>query len=124
MYWNIIYGKKYKEHHTLNFYMKKTKTLLAMLLIALSLVTKAQSQKEPSLTKINQENQNLPKDLTTFLKRNPNISNVSWKSENKINIRFKNGKLQSYNLSDLENRKVFVDKYGTPPSPPPPPPSI
>ena len=104
--------------------MKKTKTLLAMLLIALTLVTKAQSQKEPSLTKINQENQNLPKDLTTFLKRNPNISSVSWKSENKINIRFKNGKLQSYNLSDLENRKVFVDKYGTPPSPPPPPPSI
>ena len=104
--------------------MKKTKILLALLLIVSTLVTKAQSQKEPSLTKVNKENPNLPKDLNNFLKRNPNISKVSWKSENRINISLKSGKIQSYNLTDLENRKVFVNKYGTPPSPPPPPPSI
>lgn len=104
--------------------MNKKKTLLVALLVASAFVTKAQSQQESSRLKVNQENLNQPSELTNFLKKNPTVANVSWKSPDKIVIRLKNDQVQTYNLGDLQQRQTFESKYGTAPTAPPPPPSL
>jgi hypothetical protein len=105
--------------------MNKFKTLLVALLIALAFVTKAQAQQDSSHPKGNPESLNQPSELTNFLKKNPTVADVHWQSDNKIIIiRHKNGKVQTYNLGDLQQRKTFENKYGTPPQAPPPPPHL
>lgn len=102
--------------------MNKKKTLLVALLVASAFVTKAQSQQETSRLKVHQQNSNHPSELTNFLIKNSTVTDVSWKSHDKIVIRLKNGKVQTYNLGDLQQRQTFENKYGTVPTAPPPPP--
>ena len=65
--------------------------------------------------------------MPDFLKRNPDVKEVEWvfKGENEfsaIQIIKKDGKTETYNLSNEAEREKVEKKYGSLPLPPPPPP--
>ena len=60
-------------------------------------------------------------DYKLFLKKNPAVLSLRW-TKNSMIVRLKNGKEESYNLSDEKSVKEVEQKYGELPIPPPPPP--
>jgi len=58
------------------------------------------------------------------LKNNPTVADIYWEKKNLMVVKFKNGKVEKYNMADSSEKKNFVDKYGDVPTflPPPPPP--
>src|SRR5215204_4836210 len=65
-------------------------------------------------------------DYKAFLKRNPEVKNVSWlKDGHSVRIYLKSGETETYNLASEEEAKKLQNKYGKlPVAPPPPPPPI
>jgi hypothetical protein len=104
-------------------YMKKMHRLLPVLLLASALLTKAQAQNVTPSPPGNHETSHEPEQITKFLKRNQNIYHVRWRSNSTIIITLNNGKRETFDLSNEEIKKTFLNKYGTPPPPPPPPPA-
>ncbi len=104
--------------------MKTAQTVLTILLLASAVFTNLQAQKVPPPPPPSENPENLiqPPEITDFLKRNPTVDNVHWKSNNRIIIALKNGKTETYDLSKEEIKRNFINKYGAPPTPPPPPP--
>ena len=68
------------------------------------------------------EEQQLPDDYETFLKRNPLVESLGWTVENKVIVRLKSGKEERYDLKDEKSNKQVTEKYGELPVAPPPPP--
>jgi hypothetical protein len=67
--------------------------------------------------------QDTSSDEGTFLKRNPSTKSIGWKEGgNKVVIRLKSGKTETYDLSSQREREAFIAKYGSLPTAPPPPP--
>ncbi len=62
------------------------------------------------------------KENQVFLKRNPSVGFVKWRSKEQIIIHLKDGKEENYNLKNENEKKIFIEQYGTPPTPPPIPP--
>lgn len=115
---------------TINFYMKKRPIALIALLFMSNTLINAQSEKQltpppppPKPPKVNLTKFIPPNSETKdFLKKNPSVLNLGWSNAEKIIIQLKDGKTEKYNLEDGNQKKLFVDKYGLPPTPPPPPP--
>jgi cytochrome c-type biogenesis protein CcmH/NrfF len=103
--------------------MKKKQIVLSTLLLASAFLTQVQAQNVTALPKENQENSHPPLQVTKFLKRNQAIDKVHWRSNNLIIITLKNGKRETFDLSNEKVKENFTNKYGTPPTPPPPPPA-
>ena len=105
--------------------MSKFKTLLILFLVSSALFTKAQSQKESSSSKVDQQKVKETSDVSSFLKKNPSIANVGWKSDQVIVVHLKNGSTEIYSLDGVHQRQAFENKYGAAPiAPPPPPPAL
>lgn len=126
----IFYGKAFYQHLNNKFYMKKNLAALIALLFMSSIAVNAQSEKQlipppspPKPPKVNLTKFIPPSSETTeFLKKNPSVHNLRWSNKEKIIVFLKDGKTEKYNLEDENEKKMFVEKYGLPPTPPPPPP--
>ena len=112
------------------FYMKKTLTMLALLLASGSWQANAQSEKElppppppPPPPAVNMTAPDLPpySSLDKFYKTNPSVDKLQ-SLDNKIVIKLKNGKKEEYNLRNETEKNNFLQKYKLIPAPPPPPP--
>jgi hypothetical protein len=113
--------------------MKKTRTSLLALLFIGTGTANAQTEKQiqpppppPLPPKVEITKYIPPANLTTdFIKRNPFISHIEWYNPDSTIVNLKDGKTETYNLEDENEKKAFMDKYGMPPIPlPPPPPNI
>jgi hypothetical protein len=104
--------------------MKRTKSILVILLFASCIITRSQAQKypPPPPPKANMEKIHQPKDLTAFLEKNQTIGDVHWQRGNKIILTLKNENTETYDLSKKVEKRTFIKKYGKPPTAPPPPP--
>ncbi|WP_299984793.1 M56 family metallopeptidase [uncultured Pontibacter sp.] len=58
-------------------------------------------------------------EYAAFYTRNPEVSKVSWKSNNKIVIALKSGAEETYNFGDKQSMAAAEKKYGKLPSTPP-----
>lgn len=89
-----------------NFYMKK----LVVFFCAVCLAYSAGAQD----TSITEE---------SFFKKNPSAKSIHWKDGgNKVVIRLKSGKTETYDLTNRSERAALTARYGSVPTAPPPPP--
>ncbi|KAF0240447.1 MAG: periplasmic protein, partial [Chitinophagaceae bacterium] len=66
-----------------------------------------------------------PSGIKAFLNRNPTIKMVSWNHNPlRMNLEFKDGSIETYDLSNASSVEKAMNKYGklSLPAPPPPPP--
>ena len=94
--------------------------LLAVLLLSCTVMTKAQSQdKKPQPPKVDLGNYKAPQELKEFLKENPTVASVRWKTYTIISVELKNGKKEAYDMSTKERKDLFINKYRAIPKLPP-----
>ena len=60
--------------------------------------------------------------VKAFLKRNAGVKKVQWRKKDEIILALKNGKTETFDLTQEAVKKAFETKYGTAPAAPPPPP--
>jgi hypothetical protein len=69
------------------------------------------------------------KELNEFYKRNPDVANLYWKSNEDVVVVHKDKTTFAYDMKNKEEKNAFEKKYGkmfmkAPPPPPPPPKKI
>jgi hypothetical protein len=69
---------------------------------------------------VNLENFIPPQELSEFLKQNPTVASVHWKTYTIISVELKDGKKEAYDLSTKERKDRFIAKYRAIPKLPPP----
>lgn len=117
-----------------NRFMKKSIAMFLCLAIAgITLNAQSKKQKEPpapppKVETVKFEPPVIVKDdeLSGFYNRHPSVSELKWKTQDKIIVTFKDSdkKNEEYNLADRQDEISFRKKYGDVPKavPPPPPP--
>lgn len=115
---------------TKTFYMRKTLTMLVLLLATGSWRAHAQTDKEmppppppplPPTVSMSTPDLSSYGSLDKFYKMNPSVANVQSR-ESKISLGLKNGEKEEYDLRNEKEKKSFLQKYKLIPAPPPPPP--
>lgn len=87
----------------------------------LEIVTKDANNK--SINQLDEEDKNDRSGIKSFMRRNKEVSNVSWNHQFKtMDIKLKDGTQEKYMLNNVASMKRAEEKYGKLPIPAPPPP--
>lgn len=85
------------------------------------IVTKDANSK--SINQLDEEDKNDRSGIKSFMRRNKEVSNVSWNHQFKtMDIKLKDGTQEKYMLNNVASMKRAEEKYGKLPIPAPPPP--